>query len=320
MAPRTGLWVNSRVDAADARLGVGALLAGAGGIANQAGIILDSGNVLGVTAGPGANDVQVAAGCAVIPRTGVVGPYLVGNDATVTVTLPAPPSTDKRIDSVYIGQPDVDAGDPDSVEVITYVSGAVSATPTAPAVPAYALRLADVMRTAGDTAITAAMITNFRTHSVPRRAVGWIDAASNLPTVRTGSVNGEINWADAEGTHYRLASGSWEPLVNLRLTGIDAGLVGSPPAVSTGLFKVQAGSVVVTTAADGTFNFTYPVAFPGGIITVLVAQGDNANAPFFIEPIQASLTTSTFYGTSQDKGGIGLNAKTIRLNWLAIGW
>lgn len=220
MAVRTGLWVNSRVDTADARAGVFGLLTSEGATSLwkvRNGVLLDTDYPLAVGTAAGVNDVSVKAGVAVFGRAGMVGAYTVANDSSFTLTLPAPPATDKRIDSIYIGQPDVDAGDADSTEVITYVSGAVSATPTAPAVPAYAVRLADVTRTAGDTAITSGMIADKRVWTVPRRAIGYVPS-TDLATVRSKARDGEINWAPDKGAHYTVVgageagSGTWERL------------------------------------------------------------------------------------------------------------
>lgn len=86
--------------------------------------------------------VDVAAFEAVLNRSGAL---FITNDGTVTVTLPAAPSSNSRIDVVYVKQDESAYADADNTALLGVVSGTAAASPTAPAVPAGALALAQVL-------------------------------------------------------------------------------------------------------------------------------------------------------------------------------
>lgn len=120
--------------------------------------------------GAGANvSVDIAAGRACITGddTADQGNYLVRNDGTVNLVMPAAPGANKRIDVVFVRVNDPAAGGPAGDNAtFGYVSGAVAAAPTPPATPTSAIALAQVLRTAGDVSITNAMITDVRAQAL----------------------------------------------------------------------------------------------------------------------------------------------------------
>lgn len=79
------------------------------------------------------------------------GALLVQNDGDVKVSLPAAPSANSRIDVVYVKQNEKRSPMSDSSDAPTFgvASGVAAATPVAPAVPAGALALAQVLLPAG---------------------------------------------------------------------------------------------------------------------------------------------------------------------------
>lgn len=88
------------------------------------------------------------------------GLYLVYIDARATLTMPAVPGSNKRIDGIDLRINDPQAGGPSGNNAtLVATQGTASATPVAPAVPSSAIRLATVLRTAGDAAILTAQIT-----------------------------------------------------------------------------------------------------------------------------------------------------------------
>lgn len=120
--------------------------------------------------GAGANvSVDIAGGRACITGddTADQGNYLVRNDATVNLVMPAAPGANKRIDVVFVRVNDPAAGGPAGDNAtFGYVSGVVAAAPVAPATPTSAIALAQVLRTAGDVSITNAMITDVRAQAL----------------------------------------------------------------------------------------------------------------------------------------------------------
>lgn len=89
------------------------------------------------------------------------GMYLVYNDAVITQVMPAVPGSTKRIDLVSVKINDPQAGGAvGNNATIVVTQGAVAATPVAPVGPASSIPLVQVVRTAGDAAVTTAMITD----------------------------------------------------------------------------------------------------------------------------------------------------------------
>jgi hypothetical protein len=91
------------------------------------------------------------------------GALLIQNDGDVNVPLNAAPSANSRIDVVYVKQNEKRSPMSDSSDIPTFgvVSGTAAAVPVAPAVPAGALALAQVLLPAGvsNTAASGVVIT-----------------------------------------------------------------------------------------------------------------------------------------------------------------
>ena len=124
-----------------------------------AGILDRSQNNL-VTGNSNSMSVTVHPFNAVLNRYGAL---LIQNDGNVNVPLDAAPSANSRIDVVYVKQNETRSPMSDSSDVPTFgvVKGTAAATPVAPAVPAGALALAQVLLPAGvsNTATGGVVIT-----------------------------------------------------------------------------------------------------------------------------------------------------------------
>lgn len=94
------------------------------------------------------------------------GALLVQNDGNVKVPLHVAPSTNSRIDVVYVKQNETRSPMSDSSDVPEFgvVNGVASAVPVAPAVPAGALALAQVLVPAGVSNTTAAGVVITQTY------------------------------------------------------------------------------------------------------------------------------------------------------------
>lgn len=122
---------------------------------------------LAVTQKAGGTDdsVDVAAGVAVITGDDESnqGKYFVRNTATENVVFNPPPGSDERIDLLVLRVRDETAGGPIGDDALfAVIEGTVAGSAVAPSVPDTAIALAQVLRTAGDTSITNAMITDVR--------------------------------------------------------------------------------------------------------------------------------------------------------------
>lgn len=131
---------------------------------------VSAGDLLVTERGAGTNNsVDIAAGRACITGDDSAdqGNYLVRNTATVNLAATAAPVSNSRIDLVCVRINDSAAGGPagDDAQFV-YVTGTAAVSPTPPAVPTSAIALAQVLRTAGDTQVVNANITDVRGQSL----------------------------------------------------------------------------------------------------------------------------------------------------------
>lgn len=96
-------------------------------------------------------------------------------------------------------------------------------------------------------------------------------------------------------------------LKGTKLFGLGGGLIGNGGTLATN-FLIQGGS---GTAGTGTTSVAFPTAFPNGVVTLVVSNGDGAANSGVIYSSTVSLTN--FSVTSSVAG-------TYRYNWIAIGW
>lgn len=121
-----------------------------------------------------------------------------------------------------------------------------------------------------------------------------------------------------------LPASDWNLLTQLNsqvaLLNAGSAVVGtSPGATSAPTFYIQAGSNVVTTTSGGGWSFSYPTSFPNGVLANVAWLGDNG-VPGFITGQQSGMTGGVLQGLAYTSASSVMNAATIRINWIAIGW
>lgn len=105
------------------------------------------------------------------------------------------------------------------------------------------------------------------------------------------------------------------------LFNVEGNLAGTaPPAVATGGYLVQAGTITGTTNASGQLNHTYPSAFPHGLLTLVITNGDSAAVADLTIDIIHSLDSVTGFAVSLRSNNVLLNTGLVRLNYIAIGY
>ena len=76
-----------------------------------------------------------------------------------------------------------------------------------------------------------------------------------------------------------LGSQEWNTLTKLNnaipMLGTTGALLGAPPAATAPNFYPQGGSTAGTTTAGGILTISFPVTFPGGVLTIVTTNGDN---------------------------------------------
>ena len=132
--------------------------------------------------------LNVAAGQVAVPTSNGTGSLLCSSDAVEQVTLAAAPASGlNRIDLVVCQARgnDVDGGSNNDF-LFAAVTGTAAASPVAPAVPANAVALAQILVPGGSAQVTAANITDRRPPSLAAGAgQGGVPGGRLFPTLQT---------------------------------------------------------------------------------------------------------------------------------------
>jgi hypothetical protein len=189
------------------------------------GVLLpSSGGLLVAQRAAGTNmSVDIAAGSCVVVGDDEAnqGSYFCKSTAVENVVIGAAPGSDSRIDLVVARVRDATVtGGVSSDWILEVIPGTVAASPVVPATPATAIPLAKVLVTAGDTAITNAMITDLRTAAASSPALAKANNLSDLTNAATARANlgaiamaladvkGDLLVADAADSFARLPVGA----------------------------------------------------------------------------------------------------------------
>lgn len=129
-------------------------------------------------------------------------------------------------------------------------------------------------------------------------------------TVETGTIlpAGDIGTND-------LADAAVTPrkMLGIDLFGVTSAVAGSVPTAGTGQFYMQSGTSVTTTNGAGGGAVSFPTAFPNGILSVVICDGDG-NPLRSCSLINSQITASGFGFVSS------VASVPVRINWIAIGF
>jgi hypothetical protein len=158
--------------------------------------------------------VNISAGQAAIPAANGTGSVLCTSDAVEQVTLgTAPTAGTSRIDLIVAqsrGQ-DLDGG-ANNDWLFTAVAGSAAASPTAPAVPAGAVAIAQILVPGASVTVTAGNITDVRPRRLDQPSgtswglVGYVKNSSTtgpITTVETDITGLSVTWYAVTGRRYR---------------------------------------------------------------------------------------------------------------------
>lgn len=106
-----------------------------------------------------------------------------------------------------------------------------------------------------------------------------------------------------------------------RLGAVDGSIPGIDGTVngSTTQTYLQAGSKVGTTSGGGELTVSFGTAFPNGVLSVVVCNGDIAAAAFSVAVVSADDGGFTVRCDS-DLVGTPLASTVVRVNYWCIGW
>jgi len=159
MALSNGFVQNGATQPLDARMMESArfIRNAAGGV--RVGVLWTSGATGNVVGSTSTMNVVVVAADFLLSRAATDGAVLVTNNGSVNVPISAAPSTNSRIDVVWVKQNDSTQGDASSTAAFGVTAGTAAASPTKPSIPVGALELATVLVPAGVTATNASGVT-----------------------------------------------------------------------------------------------------------------------------------------------------------------
>lgn len=150
---------------------------------------------------------------AVQNRGGAVFLANVGTDTSVT--LPAAPAANKRIDLIYVTMRSTALADSASTPVFGFVQGTASATPVAPSLPANlstAIPLATVEIPAGATTTLSAGVIITQVYPYTALAGGVVLVRNSVELSAWAPADGAQASTIADGLMYQRGGGGWEPV------------------------------------------------------------------------------------------------------------
>jgi hypothetical protein len=283
----------------------------------RGGIVRHGDNSLVVTVN--ASDVvTVQPGAVVIPGNSGVGNgcYCSALGAAETGNLTARNATNPRIDLVVYRVLDDDVVTTHDAYTgrIEIIAGVPAASPVAPALPALAVELAriTVPASAGG---AATVDSTWRTFAAAIGAPLPVTTAARLPA------NPNAKWLEAfavdTGREYRWNGVGWQEGPDVFIGG-EPTMVGSSPAA--GARKIQReGHSLVTPNGSGRLTINYPVAFPNGVVALILVLGDDLSFPAVVRPDRDVCTLAAFSADVFNIAGAAITTQ-VRVSWIAVGW
>lgn len=211
MVARRGAFVNPSNTSEELRL------AQAGQVVRSAGGTIRTGVLGGPTPWVMVNPrstmaVGVTAFSAVVSRSAAYGAVVVTNDGETDVTLTAAPSSNSRIDVIWVRQRDTTQGDANSDAELGVTAGTAAGSPTKPSIPAGALELGTVLVPAGVTGTNASGVVITQTHQYTNSAGGVVAIRNAAEQTAFAAANGQIIHRLDTGLFYGRVNTAWVAL------------------------------------------------------------------------------------------------------------
>ncbi len=283
--------------------------------------VLGSGDLLVAQRAAGANmSVDVAIGRAVILGDNsptVQGTYHVWNDAVKNVVISAASGVNPRKDIVVAIVRDAFYSGATNAWALEVVTGTAAASPVEPALPSNAIKLALVDVPTSAASILTANITDKRPRAV---ALGGTTVCTSATRPTVALYEG-LDIYETDTDRVLTYDGTNWVVVGVRWDSVDSAVGTTPTATQKRELPliIQSGSKVVTTSALGGNSITFPFAFPNGVLSIVVAQGDGTAGAAEMVAVEAP-TLSGFTSRFYDHDGAVSASVARRLNWIATGF
>lgn len=212
MALTRSLIRNAATPPRDARIMLaGLVVAGADG-SPRAGV-LGGANPSIVSALPSMN-VAVAAAEFVTTKGRADGVAIFGNDGAVNVPIDAAPTSNSRIDVIYVKHNDDTTGDANADPIFGVAKGTAAASPAKPAIPTGALELATLRVYAGTTATNGGSNTLTNTYQMTAARGGLVAFRTKGDLdLWTNAQDGQLAIALDTSMIYQRSAGQWTELI-----------------------------------------------------------------------------------------------------------
>ena len=251
------------------------------------------------------------------------GPYQFATDGADTGTLTAADGANPRVDSIFVSVNDtVQDGSGQRGGAVTYTAGlpgtaggARGAAGGPPNIPARAIEIAQInVPASGSGAPTVSWVAPYCV------AAGGIVPVSG-PAVYPANPYTGLHLDDAALGGLMRYNGSGWVQDGVPLIGVAAPLTGSstPPIVGSA-FKMQAGPVTVTTNSSAVGTFPWPVAFPNGVISVVLTTLNDTYPELRVVQGSTATTPTQCQFVARNNVGTAAASVGISLCFIAIGW
>lgn len=202
---------NAAVTPLDTRLMAQALITQNADGSARTGVLGANPTIVSTTATTSPMTVNVATAEFVCSRGKADGITQPNNDGVVAVPIAAAPVSNSRITVIWVKQNDDLAGDANALPVFGTTDGAALPTPTEPAIPTGATRLATLRVYSGTTASNAGsnVLTNVAQMTVPRGAPVPFRTKAELDLWTTPVTPAPDAYALDNGVTYRRLGGAW---------------------------------------------------------------------------------------------------------------
>ncbi len=239
--------------------------------------------------------VDVAAFAATLDRQGPVKLY---NDGVVQVKLDAAPTANSRIDAIYVKQQETASPISDSADgpIFGKVTGTPSTSPTPPAVPSGAMRLADVTIPSTATSTSSSGVTITQRYPYTASAGGFLRFRTSDEMTEWNAPDGYRAVLD-DGSEYNRSGGAWVHQTSQVFTG-------STVLRNVGTYTTLLSGAQITQICGRAFN--------NNTDSIMAMNGDVSTS--------SSIITGTGWVPSQDQAVIWLSgaALIIRVNYMII--
>lgn len=186
--------------------------------------------------GPGGNIVTSRTNLAVdvgqfqaVVAHGTLGALPLQNDGTVVVTLTVAPTSNSRIDVIYVKANDTLNGDANNTPIIERATGQASATPQKPLIPIGALELATVVVPAGATTTQSSGVVITNSYWMTAMAGGVVNLRSATEQASFPAQGGQVVHRTDLGIHRVLIGSTWQTVQSSPLPTVVMAASGSLP-------------------------------------------------------------------------------------------